>query len=164
MLCLELRTHAASNLQAKWTEGSSRLIKAEIEPEFSHLAAFVDKGATVALERNTAFGKLVSSRPGGFKTTLRKSKNNLEDEFLPKAKVLGTQGTNYKQAPEVQPVPKPKSNTQETSTVCPFCNWTQSMEKCFKFRDKSFNERRDFVMTRKLCLNCLRENHLARRC
>lgn len=156
MLCLELRTHAASNLQAKWTEGSSRLIEAEIEPEFSHFAYFVDKRATVALESNTAFGKLVRSRPGGFKTTLSKSKNNLEDEFLPEAKVLGTQGTNYKQTPEVQPVPKPTSNTQETS-----CNWTHSMEK---FRDKSFNERRDFVMTRKLCLNCLRENHLARRC
>lgn len=85
----------------------------------------------MALESNTTFGKLVGSRPDGLKTTLSKSKKNLEDEFLPKAKVLGTQGTNDKQAPRVQPVPKPMFNTQETSTICPFCNGTHSLEKCF---------------------------------
>lgn len=85
----------------------------------------------MALESNTAFGKLVGSRPDGFKPTLSKSKTNLEGEFLPKAKVLGTQEANDKQAPEVQPVPKPVSKTQETSTICPFRNGTHSLEKCF---------------------------------
>ena len=48
------------HLQAKWAEESNKLIEAEIEPEFSHLAGFVERRATVA---NTAFGKLVGARP-----------------------------------------------------------------------------------------------------
>ena len=48
------------DLQAKWAEEANKLIKAEMEPEFSHLAGFVERRATVA---NTAFGKLVGARP-----------------------------------------------------------------------------------------------------
>ena len=48
------------HLQAKWAEESNKLIEAQKEPEFSHLASFVEKRATVA---NTAFGKLVGARP-----------------------------------------------------------------------------------------------------
>lgn len=98
---------------------------------------------------NTTFGKLVGRRPHGFKTPLSKSKMKPEDESLPNVKVLGTQEINDKQAQEVQPVPKPTSNTQETRMICKFCNGTHSLEKFFKFRDKSFNDRRDFVMTSK---------------
>ena len=50
------------HLQAKWAEESNKLIEAETEPEFSHLACFVEKRATVA---NTAFGKLVETKPEG---------------------------------------------------------------------------------------------------
>ena len=48
------------HLQAKWAEESNKLIEAEKGPEFSHMASFVEKRATVA---NTAFGKLVGARP-----------------------------------------------------------------------------------------------------
>ena len=48
------------HLQAKWAEESNKLIEAEREPEFSHLADLVERRATVA---NTAFGKLVGMRP-----------------------------------------------------------------------------------------------------
>ena len=47
------------HIQAKWAEESNKLIKAEIELEFSHLARFVERRVTVA---NTAFGKLVGAR------------------------------------------------------------------------------------------------------
>ena len=50
------------HLQAKWAEESKKLIEAEKEPEFSHLADFVERRATAA---NTAFGKLVGARPEG---------------------------------------------------------------------------------------------------
>ena len=48
------------HLQAQWAEESNKLIKAEKELEFSHLASFVDRRVTVA---NTSFGKLVGARP-----------------------------------------------------------------------------------------------------
>ena len=41
------------HLQAKWAKESNKLIEAEKEPEFSHLADFVERRATVV---NTAFG------------------------------------------------------------------------------------------------------------
>ena len=47
------------HLQAKWAEESNKLIDAEKETEFSHMASFVERRATVA---NTAFGKLVRTR------------------------------------------------------------------------------------------------------
>jgi len=50
------------HLQAKWAEESNKVIEAETEPEFSHLACFVEKRATVA---STAFGKLVGTKPEG---------------------------------------------------------------------------------------------------
>ena len=50
------------HLQSKLAEESNKLIEAEKEPEFSHLASFVERRATVA---NTPFGKLVGARPEG---------------------------------------------------------------------------------------------------
>ena len=47
-------------LQAKWAEISSKLIKDEKEPRFSHRANFVEDKASVA---NTTFGRLVESKP-----------------------------------------------------------------------------------------------------
>ena len=47
------------HLQAKWAEESNKLIDAEKETEFSHMASFVERRATVA---NTVFGKLVRTR------------------------------------------------------------------------------------------------------
>ena len=47
-------------LQAKWAEISSKLIKDEKEPRFSHLANFVEDKASLA---NTTFGRLVGSKP-----------------------------------------------------------------------------------------------------
>ena len=47
------------HLQAKWAEESNKLIEAEREPEFSHLAGFVERRVTVT---NTTFGKLKGAR------------------------------------------------------------------------------------------------------
>ena len=49
-----------SYLQAKWAECSGKLIASEVEPEFLHLVEFVEKNAAIV---NTAFGKLVGSKP-----------------------------------------------------------------------------------------------------
>ena len=49
-------------------------------------------------------------------------------------------------------------------TTCLFCNCNHDLERCFKFRDKSYDERRKFVLDKRLCINCLRINHFVRRC
>ena len=56
------------HFQAKLADESSKMIVIYLEPELSHLTEFVEKRAAVA---NTAFGKLVSSRPDGNKDSKR---------------------------------------------------------------------------------------------
>ena len=46
---------------------------------------------------------------------------------------------------------------------CLYCEQaTHTLERCYKFRNKSYKERFEFVRKEKLCDNCLRRNHLAR--
>ncbi|KAL9976439.1 hypothetical protein ACROYT_G013739 [Oculina patagonica] len=65
--------------------------------------------------------------------------------------------------PSVDPVAQ-GSGKQVTPLACLFCNGTHSLKRCFKFRDKTYDERKEFVLTKSLCVNCLRTSHLARRC
>lgn len=97
---------------------------------------------------NTAFDKLVGTRPDGHKIPLSKSRKKPEEEPLPKVKALATQVAYGRQAQEDRSVSKPMLNTatqgystKETPTICLFCDGTHSLERCLKFRDKSFDER-----------------------
>ena len=48
---------------------------------------------------------------------------------------------------------------------CIFCDsYTHELQRCFKFRNKSYKERREFVRKQRLCDNCLKGNHVARNC
>ncbi|XP_078357546.1 uncharacterized protein LOC144642460 [Oculina patagonica] len=154
------------HLQAKWAEESNKLIEAETEPKFSHLATFVEKRATVA---NTAFGKLVGAKPEGD----IKSKPRRRPGGDPPATVtsLGIQSTTSGRTsngpspsqPSVGPVAQ-GTGKQVTPLARLFCNGAHSLERCFKFRDKTYDEQKEFVLTKRLCVNCLKTNHLARRC
>ena len=154
------------HLQAKWAEESNKLIEAEKEPEFSHLASFVEKRATVA---NTAFGKLVEARPeADIKPKFRRRPSV---DSPASATSLGIQSANGVRPPDGTSLGQPAlspvaqgSSKQVSSLSCLFCNGVHSLERCFKFRDKAFDERKEFVSTEKLCANCLRVNHFARRC
>ena len=132
----------------------------------SHLASFVEKRATVA---NTAFGKLVGARPeADIKPKFRRrpsvdptaSVTSLEIQSA--NGVCPPDGTSLGQ-PALSPVAQ-GSSKQVNPLSCLFCNGAHSLERCFKFRDKTFDERKEFVSTKKLCTNCLRVNHFARRC
>ena len=52
----------------------------------------------------------------------------------------------------------------DSRPICKFCDGTHELEKCFKFRDKRYAQRKDFVRKQNLCENCLKPNHIARRC
>ena len=151
------------HLQAKWAEESNKLIEAEREPEFSHLANFVERRATVA---NTAFGKLVGARPEADMKPKFKRRPGGDPPAC--ATSLGIQSANGVRSPDGvslgQPALSPVAQSSSASLSCLFCNGKHSLERCFKFRDKTFAERKEFVSAKKLCANCLRVNHFARRC
>ena len=52
----------------------------------------------------------------------------------------------------------------DSRAICNFCDGTHELEKSFKFRDKRYAQRKDFVWKQNLCENCLKPNHIARRC
>ena len=156
-----------SQLQAKWAEESSRLIESGIEPEFSHLTVFVERRAVVV---NTAFGKLVGTKPDGEKSP-KPVKLRMAGDQPVKATTLATQVSNNLQKPDRLRAPGQAHGaaTQASTSValpsnCLFCDGSHPLEKCFKFRNKSFKDRKDFVLNKRLCMNCLRENHIARQC
>ena len=128
-----------SQLQAKWAEESSRLIKSGIEPEFSHLTEFVERRAVVA---NTAFGKLVGSRPDGEKSPKPVKLRMAGDQGV-KAMKLATQVSNSLQKSDRLRAPgQPYGAATQASNValpstCLFCDGSHALEKCFRFRDLS---------------------------
>ena len=152
------------HIQAKWAEESSKLIEADIEPEFSHLTDFVEKRAAVA---NTAFGKLVGTRPNEDKGFPKRARRKSDDVHSVKVATLATQGSNGTStipSPQKALGSKQHANQRDLVTTCLFCNGNHNLERCFKFRDKSFEERIKFVLDKRLCLNCLRVNDFVRRC
>ena len=133
-------------LQTKWAETSSKLIKDEKEPRFSYLANFVEDKASVA---NTTFGRLVGSKP-----------DSAARDNKPKATGAG--------ASPLTKVTSLATTTNSPSKNRPSCTYYKldhhELERCFKFRDKYCEERKNFIRKEKLCHNCLLVNHQARRC
>ena len=134
----------------------------------SHLASFVEKRATAAIA-NTAFGKLVGARPeADIKPKFRRRPSG---DPAASATSLGIQSVSGVRPPDGtslgQPALRPVtqgSSKQVSPLSCLFCNGAHSLERCFKFRAKTFDERKEFVSTKKLRTNCLGVNHFARRC
>ena len=57
------------------------------------------------------------------------------------------------------------STMVETSTEkCLICTYNHPLWRCDKFRAMPVKERRKFVQTKGLCFNCLKGNHIARKC
>ena len=52
----------------------------------------------------------------------------------------------------------------DSRAICKFCDGTHELEKCCKFRDKCYAQRKDFERKQNLWENCLKPNHIARRC
>ncbi|XP_067030756.1 uncharacterized protein [Acropora muricata] len=158
-----------SHLQAKWAEESSGLIESGIEPEFSHLTKFVERRAVVA---NTAFGKLVGTKPDGEKDSKPVRRKIAHDQAV-KVTTLATQASYGYRRQELfcEPRQTQSAGTQVSNSpefpcpsVCLFCDGSHTLEKCFRFSDRSHTERKEFVLNKRLCMNCLKESHVAKRC
>lgn len=51
-----------------------------------------------------------------------------------------------------------------SSQPCLHCSENHSLFKCPKFRNLSVEQRFDFVKSKRVCFNCLRQNHMAQEC
>ncbi|XP_068728733.1 uncharacterized protein [Montipora capricornis] len=143
-------------MQAKWAEDSGKLLEAGIDPTFSHLTDFIEKRALVA---NTEFGKLVGFKLGESRVSkhLRKCADG-DVTVLALSQVVGNQAN----AANVSR--SKRTSLTDGQIKCKCCDGRHELEKCFKFRDKRYAQRKDFVRKQNLCENCLKLNHVARRC
>ncbi|XP_058817717.1 uncharacterized protein LOC131681029 [Topomyia yanbarensis] len=56
------------------------------------------------------------------------------------------------------------ASTANYSFRCPICSQQHSLARCGKFNSMSVNDRQQLVNTKRLCHNCLREDHIVRQC
>lgn len=147
------------HMQAKWADESGKILEMGSEPTFSHLADFLEKRALIA---NTEFGKLVGFKLGESRVTKQPRKaadgdgtvlalTQVEKDVSNQANTANSKRSNQRSATDGQ-------------VKCKFCDGRHELEKCFKFRDKRYIQRKDFVRKQNLCENCLKPNHIARRC
>ena len=162
LLCVSLPIFRRSGLK-------NRLIESGIESQFSHLTKFVERGAVVA---NTAFGKLVGNKPDGEKNS-KLVRRKIAHDHAVKVTTLATQAFYGYQRQEIaskfrqaQSVGTQVSNSPEfpCPSVCLFYDSSHALEKCFRFRDRSYKESKEFVLNKRLCMNCFKVNHVAKRC
>ena len=56
-------------------------------------------------------------------------------------------------------------NTTHSNVKCAFCDkQNHSLDKCFKFKEKSMVERKTFVIDKHLCFGCLKIGHTSKQC
>ena len=146
------------HMQAKWAEKSGKLLEMGLQPSFVDLTEFLEKRALVA---NNELSKLVGSKQGeprGKRPPWRVTDTKGTVLALSKVggEVVNRHLSNTKTVKGKYPV--------DSRAICKFCDGTHELEKCFKFRDKRYAQRKDFVPKQNLCENCLKPNHIARRC
>ena len=76
-----------------------------------------------------------------------------------------TQPTSTRPAPQRTSNPQPaRSNYSTTNQVCPVCQDNHLLYYCPTFEGYTVPQRKEHVVTNKLCLNCLKPNHVAHDC
>ena len=93
----------------------------------------------------------------------RERKKATEREYKPRPKrtepssaVRASLATNISSAPSKSPGSKPSS--------CPACDKDHNLEKCYTFKAKSADYKRDLIVSKGLCFGCLKPGHRSSSC
>ena len=79
--------------------------------------------------------------------------------------VTPTPPTSTRPAPQRTSNPQPtRSNYSTTNYVCPVCQDNHLLYYCPTFEGYTVPQRKEYVVSNKLCLNCLKPNHVAHDC
>mgnify|MGYP000680586806 CR=1 FL=1 len=137
------------HLQSKWADRAGSLTQAGVEPNFWHLAEFVEEKALLA---NTMYGRAVGSIPDKDRST--KSS---------KVKPPVTKGGVFTMQSEMVAGGSP-ANATPPIVNCPLCSGQHRLSKCELMKAKSPEERKSFVRQVRLCDNCFASGHMAMDC
>lgn len=134
--------------------------KRGIRARFADLVAFIDRQSKVATD--PLFGDLQGKNP----PPAGKSK---ESAKIVKSGAKGTSfATNVTVEKKIAAVtPKQVSSTKTGTafeTPCLFCQGDHTLESCTKIKEKTSQERLDFLKSKGLCFGCLRQGHISQNC
>ncbi len=137
-------------LQAKWRDRVTKLKKFQRKvAQFEELVAFVDESAESAnhpiYSKEVLFGKRVDTKD--------------------KKKDSGSSFATRVETPATPVIPK-EMRSPETKKFqrCPCCNKEHQLDDCDEFMKKSIENRKSFLMEKRLCYSCYGSNHIAKGC
>ena len=152
------------HIRTRWVERADNLIESGVEPMFSHLTAFVQQRARVA---NSVYGKdlvLVDSGQAKFKGKQSKQASN-----TPARRTFATQSsTNQFKSQGPGTLNKSSGSHMSVKSAvtqkCHLCKGSHELWSCKEFRDKTVQERREFMRKYRLCDNCAQAGHYSKGC
>ena len=138
-------------LRSECAKEANNLRDQDTEPDFAALTMFVVKKAKLA---NTEYGRLVNVRPDNEKNKPRFPNKPTKRAFVDQVSGEEPRTSN-----------KDWRQSRATKAKCLFCSRDgHTVEKCYKFQQKSYQERKKFVSVKGLCNVCLMKGHFANKC
>jgi hypothetical protein len=144
-------------LRSEWAKEAQNSRDQGREPDFSQLTKFVVKRAKLA---NTEYGRLINTKPENERP---RGKNERSSGHPRKVASYASSGG----VKDSSSTGAGHANNGKTSAKlkCYFCDKEgHTVERCFKFREKSYEERKGFVSKQGLCNICLSKGHLTSKC
>ena len=144
-------------LRSEWAKEAQNSRDQGNEPDFSRLTKFVVKKAKLA---NTEYGRLISTKPKVVGDRARKSRyggpSNRASSFAINRSVSQE---------DLQLTVRPTEKRLPGKLKCYFCEKNgHAIERCFKFQEKSYEDRKAFVSRKGLCNLCLSKGHYTSKC
>ena len=133
-----------SRLRFKWAKAAMNIRQSNREPEVADLAAFVEHHVDSLC---SDYGELAVTMAAEERANRGKSRAP-----------VSVKTKSFVNTSQVSTEP------QETKTSFTICGSEHYADKCEKFLSMSLEQRSNTVRERKLCIICLRRNHLAKEC
>lgn len=127
------------HIKSRWVDRADYIIESGREPSFDDLTTFITARGRVA---NNIYGQDLSTPdPAYHRQTFKVRKSEGQ-----RITTLTTEGT--------------VTNIDQ----CAFCDGNHKLWLCEKLKNSSYDERRKFTRSKKLCENCLKFGHVSGRC
>ena len=132
------------HLRSRWAEIAHSIFELGREPSFMDLTKFIDERSRVA---SSVYGIDV----------VKENIRDCKPHPGPSGNTVKGKITTLSTCTEIQ---APKSNRK-----CFCCSGTcTDLASCDKFKNMSLDDRKKYVIKSKLCFNCLKRNHVSRKC
>lgn len=139
-------------LRSEWAKEAQNTRDQGKEPDFPQLTKFVGKKAKLA---NTEYGRLINTR----------SEVEREKPKIPRFSGHPRKASSFALSGSVRERDSPTSSRTSAKLKCSFCEKDgHTIERCFKFQQKSYDDRKSFVSKNGLCNLCLSKGHYASKC